>query len=185
MAVHIPTHLPQGRQTVIRDALIADPASARRRTEAMIRQEYRTSPHWPALQSAVEPVWDAFDIGRIAAVAETSTRILLDLLGWLGRVLTVGGLPARSERSERLADLTAAAGAGTYLCGTGGMTYLDPAPFAARDIAVAPFLPPAAGIWASARRVTSLWALAHLGPAGLAARLRAHTAAPDSLEAAT
>ncbi|MFF3286087.1 WbqC family protein [Streptomyces sp. NPDC003023] len=77
-----------------------------------------------------------------------STRILLDFLGWPGRVLTAGGLPARTERSERLADLTAAAGAGTYLCGTGGVTYLDPAPFAARGIAVTPFLPPAAGIWA-------------------------------------
>ncbi|MEU6706555.1 WbqC family protein [Streptomyces wuyuanensis] len=180
----IPTHLPQGRQTAILDALIADPASARRRTEAMIRQEYRTSPHWPSMQTALEPVWAAFDTGRTAAVAETSTRILLDLLGWPGRVLTAGGLSARTERSERLADLTAATGAGTYLCGTGGMTYLDPAPFTARGIAVAPFLPPAAGIWASARRVTALWALAHLGPAGLSARLRALAGAPDSLEAA-
>ncbi|MGW0945923.1 WbqC family protein [Streptomyces sp. NPDC002623] len=93
-------------------------------------------------------------------------------------------MSARTERSERLADLTATAGAGTYLCGTGGMTYLDPAPFTARGIAVAPFLPPAAGIWASARRVTALWALAHLGPAGLAARLRAPAGAPDSLKAA-
>lgn len=174
----IPTHLPQGRQTAIRDALIVDPGAARRRTEAMVRQEYRGSPHWPALQTALEPVWAAFDTGRTAAVAETSTVILLDLLGWPGRVLTADGLPARTGRSERLADLAAAVGAGTYLCGTGGMTYLDPAPFAARGIAVAPFLPPDAGIWASARRVTALWALAHLGPGGLAARLRDLTGAP-------
>ncbi len=180
----IPTHLPQGRQTAIRDALIADPASARRRTEAMIRQEYRTSPHWPALHSALEPVWAAFDTGRTAAVAETSTRVLLDLLGWNGRVLTASRLPARPERSERLADLTAATGAGAYLCGTGGMTYLDPAPFTARGITVAPFLPPTTGIWATARCVTSLWALAHLGPTGLSSRLRALTGSPDSLEAA-
>ncbi|MFF4170199.1 WbqC family protein [Streptomyces sp. NPDC001744] len=180
----IPTHLPQGRQTAIRDALIADPAAARRRTEAMIRQEYRTSPHWSALQTALEPVWAAFDTGRTATVAETSTRILLDLLGWSGRVLTSGRLSARTERSERLADLTAATGAGAYLCGTGGMTYLNPAPFTAHGIAVAPFLPPADGIWTSARRVTALWALAHLGPTGLSARLRALTGAPDSLEAA-
>ncbi|MEU0720854.1 WbqC family protein, partial [Streptomyces lavendulocolor] len=61
-------------------------------------------------------------------------------LGWPGRILAAAGLPARPERSERLADLTAAAGADAYLCGTGGMTYLDPAPFTARGIAVAPFL---------------------------------------------
>ncbi|MFF4579957.1 WbqC family protein [Streptomyces sp. NPDC001373] len=180
----IPTHLPQGRQTLIQDALIADPTSARRRTAAMIRHEYRASPHWATLQSALEPVWEAFDTGRIAAVAETSTRVLLDLLGWNGSILTASGLPARPERSERLADLTTAAGADTYLCGTGGMTYLDPDPFTARSITVAPFLPPADGIWASARRVTALWALTHLGPAGLAARLRALTRTPDSLEAA-
>ncbi|GEB57174.1 hypothetical protein GCM10017674_78460 [Streptomyces gardneri] len=72
-----PTHLPQGRQTAIRDAPIVDPASARRRTEAMTWQEHRTSPHWPALQPALEPVWAAFDIGRIAAEAETSTRIVV------------------------------------------------------------------------------------------------------------
>ncbi|WP_175409046.1 WbqC family protein [Streptomyces sp. TRM64462] len=180
----IPTHLPQGRQTAIREALIVDPALARRRTQAMIRQEYRSSPHWPALQQALEPVWAAFDTGRTAAVAATSTRVLLDLLGWRGRVLTASLLPARPGRSERLASLTAAAGADAYLCGTGGMTYLDPAPFTARGIAVAPFLPPAAGIWTSARRVTSLWALAHLGPDGLAARLRTLTKTPDSLEAA-
>jgi hypothetical protein len=179
----IPTHLPQGRQTAIREALIADPASARRRTEAVIRQEYRASPHWPALRTALEPVWDAFDTGRTAAVAETSTRVLLDILGWPGRVLTAAGLPTRPERSERLADLTAATGAGAYLCGTGGMTYLDPAPFTAHGIAVALFLPPTTGIWASARRVTALWAMAHLGPDGLAARLRALAGAPDALEA--
>ncbi|MFE0087748.1 WbqC family protein [Streptomyces sp. NPDC058991] len=108
----------------------------------------------------------------------------LDLLGWQGRVLTASRLPARPGRSQRLADLTDEAGAGTYLCGTGGMTYLDPAPFAARGITVAPFLPPAAGIWASARRVTALWALAQLGPADLAAQLRAFADARASLQAA-
>ncbi|MFF6772672.1 WbqC family protein [Streptomyces sp. NPDC012637] len=180
----IPTHLPQGRQTSIRDALIADPALARRRTAAMIRQEYRTSPHWAALQTVLEPVLAAFDSGRTAAVAETSTRVLLDLLGWQGRVLTASRLPARPGRSQRLADLTNEARAGTYLCGTGGMTYLDPALFAARGITVAPFLPPAAGIWSSAQRVTALWALAHLGPADLAAQLRAFADARASLQAA-
>lgn len=180
----IPTHLPQGRQTLIQDALVADPTSARRRTEAMIQQEYRTSPHWPTLRQTLEPVWDAFATGRTAAVAETSTRVLLDLLGWGGSILTASGLPARPERSERLADLTTAAGADTYLCGTGGMTYLDPAPFITRSITVVPFLLPTTGIWASARRITALWALAHLGPDTITARLQALTGSRDSLGAA-
>ncbi|WP_330177817.1 hypothetical protein [Streptomyces sp. NBC_01498] len=32
------------------------------------------------------------------------------------------------------------------MCGTGGMTYLDSAPFAAEGIAVLPFQPPTIGI---------------------------------------
>ncbi|WDM16940.1 WbqC family protein [Streptomyces lavenduligriseus] len=81
----MPTHLPQGRQTAIRNALIADPAAARRRTETMIRQEYRTSPHWSALQTALEPVWAALDTGRTGRRRRNLHPVLLGLLGWPGR----------------------------------------------------------------------------------------------------
>ncbi|MFD4377504.1 WbqC family protein [Streptomyces sp. NPDC058486] len=167
----LPTRLPQGRRTAIRDALIVDPALARRRTEAMIRQEYGVGPHWAALRVVLEPVWAAFDTGRTAVVAEASTRALLDLLGWRGEILTASSLFSRPGRSRRLADLTAAVGADTYLCGTGGLTYLDPTPFTTLGIGVTPFLPPSTGIWAGARHVTALWALVHLGPVGVTARL--------------
>lgn len=36
----LPTHLPQGRQTLIRDALIGDPCLARRKTAGMLRRHY-------------------------------------------------------------------------------------------------------------------------------------------------
>lgn len=88
---------------------------------------------------------DAFTTGRTAFVAQASTHVLLDL-------------PARPGRSVRLADLAAATGARTYLCGTGGMTYLGPAPFTAQNFAVAPFWPPTTGIWSSGRRLSALWA---------------------------
>lgn len=42
--------------------------------------EYGTSPHWSALQAAVEPVRAAFDTGRTAAVAETTTAVSGTLL---------------------------------------------------------------------------------------------------------
>ncbi len=116
---------------------------------------------------------DAFATGRTAVIAETSTRVLLDLLGWRGRILRSSLLSARPGRSLRLADLAAATGARAYLCGTGGLTYLDPDPFAARNIAVASFRPPTTGIWSTARRLSALWALASLGPDTLASRLRA------------
>ncbi|MFG2483354.1 WbqC family protein [Streptomyces virginiae] len=168
----VPTHLPHGRQTLIQDALIVDARLARRRTQAMVGQAYRSSPHWHSLSRALEPVWAAFDTGRTGAVAQASTLALLDLLGWSGRVLTASRLPARPGRSQRLADLTGAADAATYLCGTGGITYLDPAPFSHRNVSVALFQPPSTGVWTSARRVTALWALARLGPANLNAVVR-------------
>ncbi|MGW1978776.1 WbqC family protein [Streptomyces sp. NPDC001889] len=181
----IPTRLPSGRPTLIRDAVIDDPHLARRRTEGMLRQHYGASPHWPALAEALGPVLDAFDTSRTATVAETSTRVLLDLLGWEGRLLTSSRLPARPGRSVRLADLSAATGARAYLCGTGGMTYLDPAPFMVQNIAVASFRPPTTGIWSSGRRLSALWALATLGPDAVAAPLRALAAHGGLLQTAT
>ncbi|NED89086.1 WbqC family protein, partial [Streptomyces sp. SID11233] len=103
-----------------------------RRTAGMLRQNFGAGPYWSSLAQALDPVLDAFATGRTAVVAETSTRVLLDLLGWRGRILRSSLLAAGPGRSLRLADLAAATGARVYLCGTGGMTYLDPAPFAAR-----------------------------------------------------
>jgi hypothetical protein len=160
----VPTHLPHGRSTLIRDALIDDPDRACRKTAGMLRQYYGASPYWPSLAQALAPVLDAFGTGRTATVAETSTRALLGLLGWQGKSLTSSVLPSRPGRSQRLADLSAITGARAYLCGTGGMAYLDPAPFAAEDIAVTPFRPPTIGIWSSGRSLSSLGALAALGP---------------------
>jgi hypothetical protein len=64
-------------------------------------------------------------------------------------------------------------GARAYLCGTGGMAYLDEAPFAARNITVTPFRPPMINIWSSGRRLSALWALATHGPDDVADRLHA------------
>ncbi|MER8087269.1 WbqC family protein [Streptomyces sp. NPDC094048] len=180
----IPTHLPGGRPTLIRDALIDDPALARRRTAGMLRQRHGASPHWPVLAQALDPVLDAFTTGRTAAVAETSARVLLDLLDWRGQILTSSVLPARPGRSTRLADLAAVTGARAYLCRTGGMTYLDQTPFVTQNIAVAPFRPPTTGIWSSGRRLSALWALATLGPDAVAARLQALAARRGRLQMA-
>ncbi|MFE7028880.1 WbqC family protein [Streptomyces sp. NPDC057621] len=179
----IPTHLPSGRATLIRDALIHDPVRARRRTAGMLHQHYGTSRHWPALARALDPVLDHFATGRTAAVAGLSARVLLDLLGWRGQILISSNLPARTDRSQRLADLAATTGARAYLCGTGGMAYLNSAPFTAQNITVIPFQPPATGIWPSGRRNSALWALAALGPQDVTARFqRAAAASLDRAE---
>jgi len=49
-------------------------------------------------------------------VSETSTKALLRALDWPGLIYRSSDLPARTGRSERLADLTLAVGASTYLC---------------------------------------------------------------------
>jgi len=180
----LPTHLPHGRPTLIKDALIDNPDRARRRTAGMLRQHFGASPHWPALAQVLDPVLEAFDTGKTATVAAASTRVLLDLLGWKGEILTSSRLPARPVRSQRLADLAAATGARAYLCGTGGMAYLDEAPFAAQAITVTPFRPPTAPIWTSGRRLSALWALAALSPKTVTARLQALAADHTVLQSA-
>ncbi|WP_093807704.1 WbqC family protein [Streptomyces sp. Ncost-T6T-1] len=170
----LPTHLPHGRPTLIREARIVDPARSRRKLLLSLQQHYGTSRHWTCLSEALPPLLDLMEnTDSTAEIAEASTRLLLDLLGWQGRIVRSDALPARTGRSERLADLAASMGAGTYLCGTGGMRYLRPAPFAAQGIGVIPFrTPTAGGAWSGAREISTLWALMTYGPDSLSALMR-------------
>lgn len=177
----IETHLPHGRATLIRDAQLADPQRAARRLGQLPAQHYHASPHWQLLQAALEPaVHTIAEAAGTAAVADATTRALLNLLGWRGTIVRSSAPAASSGRSVRLADLTAAVGAGTYLCGTGGLRYLDRRPFAERQLNVHAFRPPAAaqGLWTGAARITALWALAAYGPSSVGAAF-------DALRAAT
>ena len=163
----VETRLPQGRATLIRDAQLADPQRATRRLGQLPAQYYHTSPHWQLLHAALEPVAHTLtETTSTAAVAEATTRALLNLLGWRGTVVRSSDLLASSNRSERLVDLTSAVGASTYLCGTGGMRYLDSRPFIERRLNVRAFRPPVAAedVWTGAAKITALWALAAYGP---------------------
>ncbi|MHA7956334.1 WbqC family protein [Streptomyces sp. L500] len=169
----IPSHLPQGRRTTVGEVVMAEPVRSRQRTARTLQQHYGSSPHWPAFRQAMAAVLDAFATSdRTAAVAEASARALLNLLGWQGRVLRSSSLPARPGRSQRLADLAAAVGAHTYLCGSGGMSYLDATPFAANGITVTPFAVPATGVWDTACDISSIWALMRIGPRHLVGDLQ-------------
>lgn len=169
----LPTHLPGGRSTIVKDARLADPEPSSRRMEGMIHRAYRRSPHWPAIEAVLAPVLTTLrETDRTAVVAEISTRALLAALDWQGQIRHSWELTARRGRSERLADLAVASGSTSYLCGTGGMRYLDHTPFRAQGIAVIPFSTPPDDVWEQGSRVTALWALAVLGPASLASMLR-------------
>lgn len=166
------THLPDGRATLIRDARLADPQRSRDRTAQAIRHCYRRSRHWQQISSVLDRVLAGFTgSDRTGVVAENSTRVLLDLLGWRGEIIRSSQLPARRERSQRLADLAAVTGATTYLCGPGGLRYLDHSPFKAADVRVEPFLTPTEGLWSNSRRLSALYPLSELGATGLASAL--------------
>lgn len=183
----IATHLPHGRSTSIRGARLADPVRCRRRVAQLLADHYRHSTYWPSFKRLLEPVLAAFErTDRLAEVTELSTRLLLELVGWSGRILHSSDLLARGERSQRLADLAWLTGATTYLCGTGGIRYLDPAAFRVHSIEVLPFRTPASGFWASAREVSAVHALMLAGSHGLQhelAALRARATAKEPVRA--
>ena len=172
-------HLPNGRSTKIRDAQIVDSRRSQRRTAQMIKERYRRSRHWPTFEPALQKVLDMFDsTDRVADIAEASTLAMLTALGWKGIVLHSLHLEARQERNERLVDLAVAAGAGTYLCGTGGAKYLDPEPFHRHGIAVDYHRTPTDGVWTGSRHTSAIHALTTEGGQQLARAIQSHARVP-------
>jgi hypothetical protein len=156
----LPVRRPDGRATLIRDVRLIDQRQARHRIARLLHQLYRTSPHWLAFRAELDPVLDLIEqTDQLSAVTELSTLVLLRQLGWTGRVLRSSDLPSRPDRSARLADLTTAVGADTYLCGPGGRRYLDTTPFAEQGLAVRWFEP------GSTSRVSAVSELMRDGPA--------------------
>jgi hypothetical protein len=138
----VPVHLPAGRATLIRDVRLAEPAATARRVPDILRQYYKHAPYAAAILGLLPQLGSKIASSeRLADVTEYTTTEMLRLVGWPGAIYRSSDLPARSGRSERLADLTSTIGATTYLCGTGGSRYLDPAPFTARGLHVAKFRP--------------------------------------------
>lgn len=174
----VPVHLPAGRATQIRDVRLADPAATARCVPDILRQYYKKASYAGAVLDLLPQLRSTLACSeRLADVAEHTTAEILRLAGWPGVIYHSSDLASRSGRSERLADLASAVGATTYLCGTGGSRYLDPAPFTTRGLHAAMFTPPVAAASSAcqdASRLTGLSDLADAGPAALAAKLTAH-----------
>lgn len=169
----IETHRPEGRGTLIADTTAADPAKAARRIAEMTAAAYRSSPHWEAVERIRARTLDALNAtGTLTSTATASTAAMLEALGWKGTIVYASDLAARAERTDRLIDLCAAVGAKTYLCGSGGLRYVDPARFARAGIDLVPYPAPspaeAGPVWRDARAITGLWALAAHGPDAVA-----------------
>lgn len=177
----VPVHLPAGRATLIRDVRVAEPGLALRRVTRLLHQYYRRTPYRAAVVDLLPQVEDAFArTERLADVSERATLALLRAVKWPGVICHSNDLPARSGRSQRLADLTRAVGGAAYLCGTGGSRYLDPEPFITEGLRIELFTPPehtVGGTWKDDHRVTALADLAAAGPTALAEQLREHACA--------
>jgi hypothetical protein len=174
----IPVHLPGGRSTLIKDARLAEPSLTAKRTSSVLRYYYRRAPYRSDVLDMIPGIEEAITgTDRLANVSEYTTITLLRLLNWQGAICRSSDIPARAGRSERLADLTRAVGASTYLCGTGGSRYLDQALFTSLGLTVTMFTPPQHLADLSpedARRVSVLTDLAAAGPERLAASIREH-----------
>jgi hypothetical protein len=159
---------------------VSDREATRLRTYRLLQQYYARSRYWAAFEPALTQVLASLDTtDRLADLSEASTRALLTLTGWRGAASRSSGLSARTDKSQRLADLTCATGATTYLCGTGGARYLDYWPFARRGLQVVLFTGPAHGdprVWHGATTISALRALMTVGPVALSAELDRHRA---------
>lgn len=161
----VPTHLPDGRSTLIRDARTVDAPRSIRRVEHVLRRHYGVSPFWPRLATDLLGLLTLFrSTDRMAEIAEESTLLLLRVLGWSGATVRSSTLSADSGRTQRLVDLCQAVGADTYLCGTGGSRYVEPDLFTAGRVELRQFGVPSTGVWAGARQVSAVHSLMVHGP---------------------
>ncbi len=53
----LPTHLPQGRSTLISQARLVDPQRSRKTVQLLVRQYYGRSPHWKAVSDVLDVSW--------------------------------------------------------------------------------------------------------------------------------
>jgi hypothetical protein len=159
----LPVHLPEGQRTEIRRVELADADRLAGRIGRMLAQDLKVGPQWDKLRHALTPVLSQIEESRqLHEVAELSTRVLLDMVGWQGDIVRSSDFDVRQERSARLADLTAAVRAKTYLCGTGGRRYLDEMPFTQAGLTVEYFESPhwlSSGIWRSGKDVSAVCTL--------------------------
>lgn len=167
-------HLPNGRSTHIRDAIIVDSARCQRRVRGMLDQFYARSGRWPELKPMLTYLIDLMgQTNRLGEIAEHSTRVILDALGWTGTIVRSSDLEARTGRSARLADLTRAVGADTYICGRGGARYLDRAVFETLSLDVDYLGQPTwiePNIWTEGQCISATWSLARYGQRAISVR---------------
>lgn len=160
-------HLANGRDTRIDRLEFACRGEEQDRLRATLHHYYSRSPYYVP---TVEHILEVIESSGSPSEMWTDTMLhLLSLTGWRGEVVYASNLPRVGEdRSARLINLVREVGACTYLCGTGGRSYLDLEKFRHEDIEVV-FSP----IRGSASRVSGVDSLMRYGIEPLTAEIRA------------
>lgn len=114
---------------------MADPDQSARRLERTLVHTFAQDRGWKAARPIIHEVSTSLSAGSLAASAELSARRLLELLDWSGEVVADVEV-AETSRTGRLVELTRLASCNGYLCGTGGLRYLDPKEFEQQGISV-------------------------------------------------
>ena len=100
-----------------------------------ISQNYRRAPHFEEIAALFEPLYRQ-EYTHLSALNRTFLEAVCDFLGITTRISNSWDYELIDGKTERLADLCAQAGAGTYLSGTAAKSYLDESLFADAGIEV-------------------------------------------------
>jgi WbqC-like protein family len=93
----LPVHLPGGRETLIRDTRLAEPARTAKRTSGILRHYHRRAPYRSEILDLIPGIEETITgTGRLADVSEHATIALLRLLNWPGATCRSSGILARA-----------------------------------------------------------------------------------------
>ena len=99
-----------------------------------LAQSYGRSPGWAALGPRIDEILASGE-ARLAVLNERLLRVMLDAFAVTARVVRASELGPREERGAAgVVEICRRLGAGTYVSGSGGRKYNDPAAFAAAGV---------------------------------------------------
>ena len=109
-----------------------------------LRACYGRAPGWPAASAALEAFFAASH-ARVVDAVVASVTLLFAAFGVTTPVVRASSLPVTGDKGELVLGICRHLGAGRYLSGATGASYLDSAAFAAAgiELTVARYTPPA------------------------------------------
>lgn len=100
-----------------------------------IQHAYSKTPHYSEIMALLKPILEAPPT-HLSPLNRALLETLCAYIGIVTKLTNSWDYTLRGDKSERLADLAAQAGATTYISGPAAKNYLDETPFRERGIAV-------------------------------------------------